>query len=127
MVSLTPTYTPTVTPTSKPYPTIPVNHFPVITTTSLPRGSLFKNYFAYVEGYDEDTNDNLTMKITNLPPGLSSKVCALAIWKDGLNRKNIRCVIEGKPIIQGTYNVRVELYDGKIGLVKILKLSIGLR
>lgn len=124
-VSSTPTYTPTVTPTSTPVPTLPIHKFPVITTTSLPKGSLLKNYLAYVEGYDEDSNLNLTMKITGLPPGLSSKVCGT--WIDGLNRKNIRCQISGKPLKMGSYNVNVDLYDNLSGQVKILKLTIGLR
>ena len=125
MVTLTPTYTPTVTPTTTPQPTLPIHKSPVITTTSLPKGSLLKNYLAYVEGYDEDANLNLTMKITGLPLGLSSKICST--WIDGLNRKNIRCAIEGKPLKMGVFNVNVDLYDNISGQIKILKLTIGLR
>ncbi len=124
-VSSTPTYTPTVTPTSTPVPTLPIHKLPVITTTSLPKGSLLKSYTAYVEGYDEDANLNLTMKITGLPLGLSSKKCST--WIDTLNRKNIRCVIEGKPLKMGVFNVNVDLYDNLSGQIKILKLTIGLR
>lgn len=130
----TPTFSPTPTPTSTPKPTrtptpkptsTPTpkpNNPPVIITSFLPQGRLNRSYLASVTGYDRDTTDNLKMTITQLPPGLAQGKCTTSISS---KRKNISCIISGKPKKVGNYNVRVSLTDNRGGsALKYLQLKV---
>lgn len=101
-----------VVPTPSPTPTPISNNSPVITTKTLPVGWVGKIYRAWIEGYDLDLNDNLTMTIKNLPPGISQGPCNTGPSGD---KKQIRCQISGRPTRQRTYGVFVFLQDNRGG------------
>lgn len=118
-VTFVPTPTVKATPrvTSAPTQTPePVNITPRISTIILPRARVGRNYSTNVVGYDKDRSDNLTMIITNLPPGLSQGSCTQRV--NLLRRKVIRCQIVGNPNRSGNYRVDVSLFDSRGGVAQ---------
>lgn len=119
--TITPTNqsSPTNQPQSSPTPTVLVsgNNSPVITVSGyFPDGQAGQNYkpygrFFYAEGYDEDINDNLSMKYYGPPPGISIKNCSQAVIN---NRRTIKCEISGNvppDAIKKMYYGRIILTD----------------
>jgi hypothetical protein len=129
-ITPTPTQSPTPTltgqptqPPSTPTPTPPAsaNRAPVITTFGFfpdgyvgqiyrPNGRIF-----YVEGYDEDVNDNLIMKYYGPPPGISLQNCSQFLVN---NKRMIKCEISGTVdanTIVKTYYGRIILVDSRGG------------
>jgi hypothetical protein len=99
-----------------------INSFPEIRTGSLPQGELGESYHAVVLGYDDDFGEELTMKIRNLPPGLSQKEC---VARSGEARIYMSCKIAGVPRKDGLFKVGVELTDSKRASdVETLKLIV---
>jgi hypothetical protein len=96
-------------PTFTPIPSIG-NRVPVIRTSQLPFGYLAKGYSAVIEGYDKDIYDNLTLKVSNLPPGLSVSLPCKSVVASNL--RIVTCTISGNPTQTGTFKMSVTLTDG---------------
>lgn len=112
---------PTPIPIKKPTPT-PTNSPPIITTTSLPIGSVKRFYSYKVSGNDGDISNNLTMYASGLPRGISLRNCYQSVVN---NKKTIFCTLSGIPTNGGTFTIKFSLTDGKTWASKSLKLTIG--
>jgi hypothetical protein len=110
MPTPTPTSKPTYAPT--PTPTITPNINPVIKTNTLGTATVPLWFSTTVDGYDQNTNDSLTMKISNLPAYLFQRTCTTSISN---NLKNISCTINGLITKPGTYSVKILLTDNRGG------------
>jgi len=128
-----PTETDCICGTTPPTPTPIANAKPVIVTSSLSKGQVNKEYSAWIKGYDTDFDDNLSMNIVNLPPGITIKQCVASrsiiySFVDFITGKTntIDCQINGKPTTAGTYSsVKVTLLDGKSGITeKVYQIKI---
>ena len=108
-------FTPSPHPILTPTPTVSLNHLPVITTISLPIGRVGKTYTATISGYDLDLDNILTMTITNLPPGIPKGPCKTSIVQ---RRKQISCLISGKPTKSGIYSIGLTLKDNRGGVAR---------
>lgn len=125
----TPTQRPTSTPTQRPTnsptplpptatPTSSTNTIPVITTSSLPAGTAGQSYSATLEGYDNNTSENLTAKYYGAPPGVSLGYCSQSISN---NKKIIRCPLTGTisaTAEKKTYYGYMQLQDSQGNTVK---------
>lgn len=114
--------TPITRPTATPTPIIKPNNHPVITTGFFPSGKRNRFYQTYVEGYDLNKEDNLNMKITNLPRNISQGPCGISTISD---RKVIRCLIGGTSIQAGYSLVQVSLNDSKTTTSRSIPLLIS--
>lgn len=112
------TNTPVPSPSSPPTP-VSGNRAPVITAPGfLPAGTAGQDYkpngrIYYIEGYDEDVDNNLTMKYQGVPPGIFLKNCSQAIVN---NRRAIKCEVSGfilADAIKKMYYGRILLIDSK--------------
>lgn len=110
-----PTAEPSLTPTVTLTPTPVSNRSPVITTWFLPQGRVNHRYSRVISGFDWDKNDQLTMKITNLPAGVSQGACQQYVYN---NKKIINCPVAGIPRRVGYYLVNILLTDNRSGTVR---------
>lgn len=118
-IPATPTTKPTAVPSPTPLPTA-INHPPVITSNSLPKGQVGLNYNAVISGMDQDIGDLLQMNFTNLPPGITKGEC-----QTQASNNLIRCIITGIPTQTGLYAVGIALSDNHGGLAqKVIGLTI---
>ena len=93
------------------------NSFPVIATRNLPKGQVAVVYDAVISGSDLDIGDNLTMTISDLPPGI--------IYSCDGGTSQISCTLSGIPTLKGNFRVLVVLSDGAGGSdQKTLNLQI---
>lgn len=117
----TPTSTPTVNPT--PTPTAAPNASPIfVTGRILPAGRIYRAYRVNVVGYDVNAGDTLTMKISNLPRGLTQGTCATYLES---GRRYISCPISGNASQIGLFGIRATLTDNRGGVaVKDFLLTI---
>ena len=120
----TETPVPSETPTPTVTPALIPNYPPQIDTARLPAGRIGKNYHTYVIGSDRDRNDQLNMRLINLPQGLSKSECQRYKYNEEKERKLIRCEIKGTPKKKGNYNVIIALTDGSNVSTKTLLLKI---
>ncbi|MCL5090738.1 MAG: hypothetical protein M1514_01875 [Patescibacteria group bacterium] len=116
--TMAPTATPTPTSIPTPTPTVVLspNHQPniIVSSRTLTVAKRYSNYYANITGYDVDTQDKLTMKITNLPQGLYQGSCT-TYTKSG--NAFIQCNINGKATAKaGKYQPIVTLEDSRGGL-----------
>lgn len=116
-----------------PSPTPPTNNIPVITTNSLPDGKILKIYETSVSGYDLDLNNNLTMKVNNLPLGVFLRGCETKLIS---NQKQITCKVNGIvlpyfPRKDKTFQVQIILEDNSKSnnnkVEKVIPLTIRAR
>lgn len=106
-----------------PSPSVSPNNIPVISTSVLKPARLNKNYTAFINGYDIDTQSQLTMTLTNLPPGIKQISCNP---RTKANRQVISCLIAGSPSQKGVYKLKAELTDKSGGFTtKYLYLRVN--
>lgn len=103
---------PPITPTPTPPPG---NHNPIITTSSLPTAIYRQRYSAFVEAYDPDQNDRLSMILSNLPQGLVRGPCTIWVSQRGAETK---CEVGGTPTVVGSYKIDVKVSDNRGGVTK---------
>lgn len=108
---------------SSPSPSPLPNTKPAFWTTQLPVAIMDLNYSATVTAYDNDTNDPLSITISNLPAGLNPQPCQLftSLIK---KQKMIFCPISGEATASGTAKVAITLTDGKQTVSKTLSLTV---
>lgn len=97
---------PTPTPSAQP-PITPGNSPPVITTESLPPGSLGKWYSATVDAVDTN-NDILSMRILSAPAWVNLGPCA-----QPQTGGRLTCGLTGNPIQEGFFKVYIAVTDNK--------------
>lgn len=84
------------------------NRPPKITTLSLPKGMLGTYYDAYIDAYDPDRNNLISMSIDNLPLNIFRGDCF--DWTSPRG-KEIRCLIGGTPVQSGLFKIKITVYD----------------
>ena len=102
-----PTSTATLPPLSE------YNQAPVITTENLNSAVVGSSYRMSIDGYDDDSDDVLTMVIDGLPSGVGKNFCTTRRAVSGRNW--LMCTIEGSPQKAGIYRVDVTMFDGRGG------------
>lgn len=102
-----------------PTPTPISNNPPVITTNFLTSGVVGRYYSSTISGRDPDPTDNLTMTVSNLPPGISFR-------QPCTGRRSVSCSLSGRPIKAGIWQVNIRLEDNRGGVAtKTLPLKIN--
>lgn len=124
----TPAPTPTPTPTPTPVP----NRAPTIVTQSFPIGRVARAYSASVTATDPDPYDNLTARITGLPPLLKVVGCIQSSSTPNSDSsiqpptiRNLVCTISGTPNRFGTFPIRITVTDSaNASATKVVNLYI---
>jgi len=98
-----------------PTPT-PSNNAPIISTNSLPYGQIGIGYSTNIIGYDQDSQDQITITARDLPQGLSISGCEgfLGIPEQTLPNR-ISCSLTGTPTQSGYFNSLFTITDNRGG------------
>lgn len=122
-------YIPTVTPLPTATPSISNNHPPTISAPLVfPNGIKGVNYQSAkltLYGYDQDINDQLTMRVYGLPGNIvqgSNGYCPQQVVN---GKKTIFCLLTGIPQSTGKYYGRIVLRDEKSTVEKNFVITIN--
>lgn len=122
-------YIPTVTPIPTATPPVSGNHPPTIGAPLVfpdgNRGVDYQSKKFTIYGFDQDTDNQLTMRVYGLPGNIVQGANGYCPQKIIDGKKTITCTLTGIPQSKGTYYGRIVLFDGKSTVEKNFVITIN--